>query len=161
MRAARARRDVGPQARLGLDVLADGGERDALRESGPRSWRGSEPARGPTCWPGEPRSRWGHRGHIRYFSPRRKFDIVMALLAKGVDILKVAKSLGIGTGTYGYRRKTKPRPTKSTSYAGRQNAPAGRLRRSTRITASVALRAAMAGRPSMLCAGTRPSANST
>ena len=34
-----------------FDVLADGGARDALRESGPRSWRGSEQARGPTCWP--------------------------------------------------------------------------------------------------------------
>jgi len=30
-----------------FDVLADGGARDALRESGPRSWRGSEQARAP------------------------------------------------------------------------------------------------------------------
>src|SRR6516162_1403641 len=48
-------RDVGPQARLGqpsfwqgndddFDVLADGGARDALRESGPRPWRGSKPS---------------------------------------------------------------------------------------------------------------------
>src|SRR5262245_13193088 len=51
-----------------FDVLADCGARDALRESGPRSWLGSELARGLTCWPGEPRSRWGHRGHIRYSS---------------------------------------------------------------------------------------------
>ena len=26
-----------------FDVFADGGARDALRESGPRSWRGSKP----------------------------------------------------------------------------------------------------------------------
>src|SRR6516162_7275844 len=52
-----------------------------------------------------------------------------------------------------YRRKTKPRPTKSTSYARRQSGPVGRWRRSTRITASAALRAAMEDRRSMHCAG--------
>src|SRR4029077_857762 len=98
-----------------------------------------------------------HRGFHPHGNPKRTGNALRherytadAIARRIRDLLGSMTALGRGG-----RPKIKPRPTKRTNCARQQSGPAG-VAKSTRITASAALKGVMDGRPSMRSVATPP-----